>query len=150
MHEAAVGSRKSNPGVVRPRDLTYCSHKPECIVTTNHDIPVLILIITWHFHFHLVNVSTHQLRYVYRAQSEMRFTSYSDYHHVVSLTEGNCPLTILVIKGRCARDALPHFCNIGEFKSVEKNSTTMKYIYNESVNILKAVMMLFYTNDWLA
>ena len=29
-----------------PRDLTYCSHKPECNVTTNPDRSVLITIIT--------------------------------------------------------------------------------------------------------
>ena len=34
MHTGAC-NRKSNPQTVRPRDLTYCSHKPECIVTTN-------------------------------------------------------------------------------------------------------------------
>ena len=28
-------NRKSNPEVDRPGDLTHCSHKPECIVTTN-------------------------------------------------------------------------------------------------------------------
>ena len=44
-----VRSRKSN--------LTYCSHKPECIVTTNPDRSALITIITWHFQFHLVNIS---------------------------------------------------------------------------------------------
>ena len=32
-----VGNRKSNPEGVSPRDLTYCTHKPECIVTTNPD-----------------------------------------------------------------------------------------------------------------
>ena len=50
-------NRKSNPEGVSPRDLTYCSHKPECIVTTNPDRSVLITIITWHFQFRPVNVS---------------------------------------------------------------------------------------------
>ena len=52
-----VQNRKSNPAAPRPRDLTYCSHNPECIVTTNPDRSALITIITWHFSFHLVNVS---------------------------------------------------------------------------------------------
>ena len=40
MHEGAceTGSQIS-------RDLTYCSHKPECIVTTNLDRSILIRII---------------------------------------------------------------------------------------------------------
>ena len=41
-----VRNRKSNPEGVSPRDLTYCSHKPECIVTTKPDRSVLITIIT--------------------------------------------------------------------------------------------------------
>ena len=32
-----VRNRKSNPEDFSPRDLTYCSHKPECIVATNPD-----------------------------------------------------------------------------------------------------------------
>ena len=34
---------------LRPRDLTYCSHKPQCTVMANPDRSVLITIITWHF-----------------------------------------------------------------------------------------------------
>ena len=52
MHEGACET-----GSQIPRDLTYCSHKPECIGTTNPDRSVLITIITWHFQFHPVNVS---------------------------------------------------------------------------------------------
>ena len=47
--QGRVRNRKSNPEVVSPRDLTYCSHKPECIGTPNPDRSVLITIITWHF-----------------------------------------------------------------------------------------------------
>ena len=36
--------------------------------------------------------------------------------HVSPLHDGNCRLTIPVIKGRCAREALPHVFNIGVFK----------------------------------
>ena len=35
-----------------------------------------------------------------------------------------------VVKRRCAHDALRQTLDIGVFKSVEKNSTTMKYIAN--------------------
>ena len=42
--------------------------------------------------------------------------------HVVPLNDGNCHLTIPVVKGRCAREALPHH-------------TTIKHIYNESENL---------------
>ena len=34
------------------------------------------------------------------------------------------------VKGRCARDALPHTFNIGVFKCDKNNSTTMENIYN--------------------
>ena len=60
-----VRNRKSNPECVSPRDLTYCSHKPECIGTTNPDRSVLITIITWHFQFHPVNVSNLHVKGVY-------------------------------------------------------------------------------------
>ena len=48
-----------------PRDLTYCSHKPECIGTTNPDRSVLITIITWHFQFHPLNVSNLHVKGAY-------------------------------------------------------------------------------------
>ena len=82
-----VRNRKSNPEGVSPRDLTYCSHKPECIVTTNPDRSVLITIITWHFQFLPVNVSILHLKYEYHARSESRFACYS--HCYVTW----CPLT---------------------------------------------------------
>ena len=47
--QGRVRNRKSNLEGISPRDLTYCSHKPECIGTTNPDRSVLITIITWHF-----------------------------------------------------------------------------------------------------
>ena len=56
-------NRKSNPEADRPRDLTYCSPKPKCIVKTNPDRSVLITIIIWHFQFHLMNVSILHLKY---------------------------------------------------------------------------------------
>ena len=41
-----------------------------------------------------------------------------------------------VVNGRLAHDALLHIFNIGEFESVKKNSTTMKYTYNEFVSLI--------------
>ena len=55
--------------------------------------------------------------------------------HVVPLNDGNCRLTIPVVKGRCAREALPHAFNIGVFKYGKSNPTTIKHIYNESTNL---------------
>ena len=45
----------------------------EGIVTTNLDRSVLFTIITWHFQFHLVNISILHQIYKYRAQHESRF-----------------------------------------------------------------------------
>ena len=60
-----VRIRKSNPEGVSPRNLTYCSHKPECSGTTNSDRFVLIRIITWHFQFQPVNVSNLRVKGAY-------------------------------------------------------------------------------------
>ena len=46
--------------------------------------------------------------------------------HVVLLNDGNCRLTIPVVKGRCARDALPHAFHIGVFELVKTISTAKK------------------------
>ena len=90
-----VRNRKSNPEGVSPRDLTYCSHKPECIVTTNPDGSVLITIITWHLQFRPVNVSILHLKDDYRARSESRFACYS--HCYVTW----CPLTTGIVASQC-------------------------------------------------
>ena len=97
-----VRNRKSNHEADRPRDLTYYSHKPECIVTTNPDRSVLITIITWHFQLHIVNVSILQLKYEYGARSESRFACYS--HCYITW----CPLTTGIVDPQCpsARDAV--------------------------------------------
>ena len=102
MHEGRVRNRKSNPEGVSPRDLTYCSHKPERIVTTKPDRSVLITIITWHFQFRPVNFSILHLKYDYRARSESRFACYS--HCYVTW----CPLTTGIVASQCpsARDAV--------------------------------------------
>ena len=88
-------NRKSNPEGVSPRDLTYCSHKPECIVTTNLDRSVLIRIITWHLQFRPVNVSILHLKDDYRARSEGRFACYS--HCYVTW----CPLMTGIVASQC-------------------------------------------------
>ena len=72
-----VRNRKSNPSAHRPRDLTYCSHKAERIVTTNTDRSVLITINTSYFQFHLLNISFLHFKYQYSARSESRVASYS-------------------------------------------------------------------------
>ena len=51
-------------------------------------------------------------------------------HNVVPLNNGNCRLTIHMVKGRFAREALPHAFNIGLFKYSNRNPTTIKHIYN--------------------
>ena len=82
--------------------LTYCSHKPECIVTTNPNRSVLITIITWHFQFCPVNVSILHFKYDYRARSESRFACYS--HCYVTWY----PLTTGIVASQCpsAKDAV--------------------------------------------
>ena len=119
--------------------ISYCSHKPGCIVTTNPDRSVLITIITWHFQFRPVNVSILHLKYEYRARRESHFACYS--HCYVTW----CPLTIPVVKGRCARDALPHAFHIGVFKVVRSISAAIKHIYKNLQTLLKVVMLLLTT-----
>ena len=65
--------------------------------------------------------------------------------HVVPLNDGNCRLIILVVKGRRARDALPHAFHIGVFKVLKTISTTVKYIYKESANIIEGCNVAFDT-----
>ena len=68
-------------------------------------------------------------------------------HHVVPLNDGNCRLIMPVVKGRCARDALPYTFDIDEFKSVYKHSTTIKHIYNKFANIPEDCNVAFDIND---
>ena len=68
--------------------------------------------------------------------------------HVVPLDDGNCRLTIPVVKGRCAREALPHAYNIGIFKYGKSYSTTIKYIYIESENLNESCDIAFDSNYW--
>ena len=67
--------------------------------------------------------------------------------HVVPLNNGNCRLTIPVVKGRCARDALPHAFDIGVFKYSKSDPTTIKHIYNESDNLNESWDVAFDSNN---
>ena len=80
--------------------------KPECIVTTNPDRSVLITIITWHFQFHLVNVSILCLKYEYGAWGESRFACYSHCYVIW------CPLMTGIVASQCtsASDAVLMTC----------------------------------------
>ena len=66
--------------------------------------------------------------------------------HMVPLNNRNCRLTIPVVKGRCAREALPHALNIGVFKYHKSNSTT-KYIYNQFENLNESCDVAFDSNN---
>ena len=68
--------------------------------------------------------------------------------HVVPFNDGNCRLTIPVVKGRCAREALPHAFNIGVFKYDKSNPTTIKHIHNESENLNESCDIAFDSNNW--
>ena len=120
--QGCVRNRTSNPEDDKSRDLTYCSHKPEWFVTANPERSVLITIITWNLQFHLVNVYILHWKYKYGPRSESRFACYP--HCYVTWC-----LTIPVGKGRCTCDALPYTLNIVVFKTVSKNSATIKRIY---------------------
>ena len=50
----------------------------------------------------------------------------------LTINDGNCHLTIPIVKGCCANDMPPHTFNMRVYKCSKNNSTTMKYIYNKS------------------
>ena len=68
--------------------------------------------------------------------------------HVVPLNDGNCRLKIPVVKGRYAREVLPHAFNIGGLKYGKGNRTTIKHIYNESENLNESCDVGFDSNNW--
>ena len=68
--------------------------------------------------------------------------------HVVPLNDGNCHLTIPVVKGRCDREALPHAFDIGVFKYGRSNHTTIKQSCNESENLNGSCDVAFDSNNW--
>ena len=67
--------------------------------------------------------------------------------HMVPLNDGNCRLTIPVVKGRCVRDGLPHVFHIGVFEFVQTISTAIKHIYTEYANIIQDFNVAFDTNN---
>ena len=67
--------------------------------------------------------------------------------HVVPLNDGNCRLTIPVVKGRCARDALLHTFHIGVFKRGKINYTPIKHLHNDSVNLTENCDVHFDNNN---
>ena len=68
--------------------------------------------------------------------------------HVVPINVEYCRRTIPVVKGRCAREALPHAFDIGVFKYGKSNHTTIKHIYSESENLNESCDVAFDSNDW--
>ena len=63
--------------------------------------------------------------------------------HVVPHIDGDCGLTIRVVKGHSAREALLHAFTIGLFKYGKSNSTTMKHIDNESEDVNESCAVAF-------
>ena len=68
--------------------------------------------------------------------------------HVVPLNDENCRFTIPVVKGRCARDALPHSFNIDVFENAKNSYTTIKHINNESENFIDNCDVALDTTGW--
>ena len=67
--------------------------------------------------------------------------------HIVPLNDGNCCLTLPIIRGPGACDALPHTFNNVVFKSINKNFAKIEHTYNESANIIKGCNVVFNIND---
>ena len=127
-------------GACEQKDWRYFLHKAKCIVTMNPNRIVLIMIITWHFQFHFVNVSIVNLQYEYGAQNGS--VLFLLLRHVVPHNDGNYGLIMSVAKARCTRDGLPHTFNFDGFNSV-KIATTITHIYNESLNIMEGYCIAF-------
>ena len=123
--------RKSNPKAVRPRNLMYCLHKPDYIVTTNPDRSVLITIITWHFQFHLMNVSILHLKYEYGAKQELFRMLLPLLSHMVPLTKDTMLVTCFLTPSIAACLYLS-----------KNNFITIKHIHNESETIIEVVILL--------
>ena len=135
------------PEAVKPRDLTYCSHNHEYIVTINPDRCGLITITTWHFQFHLMNVSILHLRYEYHARSKSRFAWYSRCHITW------CPLTTEIVASQCpsTRDAVlmtRYLTSVisASLDTLKNNYNSIKHLYNESENIIGGCNATFDSN----
>ena len=68
--------------------------------------------------------------------------------HMVPFNDGNCSLTIPVVKGRCAHEVLPYAFNIRVFKYGKNNSPTIKHIYNESESLNERCGVAFDSSNW--
>ena len=75
-----VRNTKPNPEAPRPigRGISRTVGTSPRALTIPPNKSVLITIITWHFQFHLINVSILHLNYEYDALSENRFACYPD------------------------------------------------------------------------
>ena len=69
-------------------------------------------------------------------------------HHMVSLNDGNCHLTMLVVKGFCAHDPLLYTFNIGVFNCHKSHTTAIKPVYNESMDFIESYAVDFDINGW--
>ena len=112
----------------------HCDNKPRQIGVNT--------IITWHLQFHLENIDILHLNYEYGSRIESRFAT-----PIVTSrnapNDGNCRLTMPGVKGRCARDVLlTPLISAGL-----NNSTTIKHIYNEFVNIIEGCDAIFDISD---
>ena len=100
---------------------------------------VLITIITWHFSFQPVDVSNLSVKGAYVLEALLPLL-----RHVVPLNDGNCRLTIPVVKGRCAREALSHAFNIGVFK-YDKAPLPQQNVFTTNLRTLMEVVTLLLT-----
>ena len=66
--------------------------------------------------------------------------------HEVPFIDGNCRLTMPVVKGTSARDPLLRNFNIGVLNCVKSNSTAIKYIYNQYVDLIESYAVDFGIN----
>ena len=55
---------------------------------------------------------------------------------IIIINDWKCHLTVPIVNGCCARDALPHTFNIKVFNLAKNNSTITKRIHNESANLI--------------
>ena len=138
-------NRKSYQEVVKPIDWTYCSHKPDCIVTRNLARSVLITIITWHFNNNpWVWVSSIQKgNMLFEARAISRATPIV----MMPLDDGNCRLTMPVVKWLCCRDPLLYTFNIGLLKCGRSNSTNSNLLPMNLWTSLKGMLLILTSTD---
>ena len=65
------------------------------------------------------------------------------FRHVVPLNDGDCRLTIPVVKRHCAREVLAQAFDIGVFRYGKSNPATIKHINNESENLNESCVVAF-------